>query len=306
MVTDAANTALSFSLFYQQPSIIHLPAFSNIELGGDKLYSLFSFTTSFKELQTEITQILENPTPPPKKRKNCQLFTRGFIMNAKEQIKTFINIATKDIKSHLSTTTKNILFISFYPTYRSQYGDLIQQLSKHYNVITIVDRILNDDFEKSGNHNALFPWRIIENSEVFYLNTHIEGIDIIITADQIAYQDGKIDREFLSKSAKRIYLPHRLTYACGESSRSFDYIIVPSKSAMKSFKKAFKDSKIKLLPCGYPQLDKAIKEYQYQPANTITYSPTLRDIDPTRNANQNLYAGFDSNIIEWITPKYLL
>ncbi len=75
---------------------------------------------------------------------------------------------------------------------------------------------------------------------------------------------------------------------------------------MKSFKKAFKDSKIKLLPCGYPQLDKAIKEYQYQPANTITYGPTLRDIDPTRNANQNLYAGFDSNIIEWITPKYLL
>lgn len=74
MVTDAANTALSFSLFYQQPSIIHLLAFSNIELGGDKLYSLFSFTTSFKELQTEITQILENPTPPPKKKKKLPTF----------------------------------------------------------------------------------------------------------------------------------------------------------------------------------------------------------------------------------------
>ena len=72
---------------------------------------------------------------------------------------------------------------------------------------------------------------------------------------------------------------------------------------MKSFEKALKDSKIKLLPCGYPQLDKAIKEYQYQPSNTITYSPTLRDIDPTRNADQNLYAGFDSNIIEWITQN---
>ncbi len=69
MVTDAANTALSFSLFYQQPNIIHLPAFSNIELEGDKLYSLFSFTTSFKKLQTEITKILENPTPPQKKEK---------------------------------------------------------------------------------------------------------------------------------------------------------------------------------------------------------------------------------------------
>ncbi len=75
----------------------------------------------------------------------------------------------------------------------------------------------------------LFPWRIIENSEVFYLNTHIEGIDIIITADQVAYQDGKIDKEFLSKSAKRIYLPHRLTYACGESSRSFVILLFPLK-----------------------------------------------------------------------------
>ncbi|MDE5602519.1 MAG: CDP-glycerol glycerophosphotransferase family protein [Helicobacter sp.] len=221
-------------------------------------------------------------------------------MNIKEQLEAFINIAAADIKSHLSTTQKNILFISFYPSYRSQYGDLIQELSKHYNVITIVDRILGDDFEKSAHHNVLFPWRIIENGEVFYLNTHIDGIDIIITADQTAYDDGRIDRTFLSQNAKRIYLPHRLTYACGESSKSFDYIIVPSKSAMQSFKKALKDSSIKLLPCGYPQLDKAINQYRYQSSNTITYSPTLRDINPTRNADQNLYAGFDSNIIEWI------
>lgn len=34
-------------------------------------------------------------------------------MNAKEQIKTFINITTKDIKSHLSTTQKTSFLFLF-------------------------------------------------------------------------------------------------------------------------------------------------------------------------------------------------
>ncbi|MDE5591685.1 MAG: hypothetical protein K2I63_01825, partial [Helicobacter sp.] len=57
----------AFSLFYQKPSIIHLPAFTNIELGEDRLYSLFSFTTSFKDLQRTIMEILKNPTPKEEK-----------------------------------------------------------------------------------------------------------------------------------------------------------------------------------------------------------------------------------------------
>ncbi|MDE5602520.1 MAG: hypothetical protein K2I71_01155, partial [Helicobacter sp.] len=67
LVTDASNIALAFSLFYQKPSIIHLPAFTNIELGEDRLYSLFSFTTSSKDLQRTIMEILKNPTPKEEK-----------------------------------------------------------------------------------------------------------------------------------------------------------------------------------------------------------------------------------------------
>ncbi|PZT47655.1 hypothetical protein B6S12_07945 [Helicobacter valdiviensis] len=220
-------------------------------------------------------------------------------MTAQEQINAFISLGKKNIQANLSQTKKNIVFISYYPTYRSQYGNLVQKLKQKYNVITVVDRILNDTFEKSSHFNILFPWRVVENGETYYLNADIEGIDLIITADEVGYLDGKIDREFLSKSAKRIYMPHRLTYDCG-STNQVDYINVPSASALASFKQATKNTNITLLPCGYPQLDNLIANYQYHNSNTITYAPTLRYVDNVRNTDLNAFAGFDGNIIEWL------
>ena len=219
-------------------------------------------------------------------------------MNIQYQLDTFINLTAQKIKESLSSKKKNIAIISYYPTYRSQYGNLITELKKDYNVITIVDRILDDEFEKSAHANFHFPWRIIENGTHYYLNTDIPKIDLILTADQVGYQEGKIDRTFLSKKAKRIYLPHRLTTDCGVSD-DIDYIIVPSKTAMKEFKLKTNKMKVKLLPCGYPQFDTTLENYHYTPQNTITYAPTLRYVDE-RYANLNAYAGFDCNMIEWL------
>ena len=98
-------------------------------------------------------------------------------MNIQYQLDTFINLSTQKIKESLSSKKKNIAIISYYPTYRSNYGNLIAELKKDYNVITIVDRILNDEFEKSAHHNFHFPWRIIENGTHYYLNTDIPKID---------------------------------------------------------------------------------------------------------------------------------
>lgn len=213
-----------------------------------------------------------------------------------ETIKQFIQTAKRTIESYLSKDRKNICVVSYYPTYRKQYGDLIACLKEKYNVITIVERILNDEFESSGHHNVLFPWRIIENGQTYYLNADIEGIDLILTADQVGYENGKIDRTFLSTSAKRIYFPHSLVEATG-ASEVVDYILVPSKIAMESFRKSFKKAKVKLLESGYPKLDKAIQTYAYQDTNTITYAPSLRYVGGDY-ASLNLFAGVENNLIE--------
>lgn len=215
------------------------------------------------------------------------------------QINQFVKRTAQELCSFLSAQKKNILVVSYYPTYRKHYGDLIRKLKKKYNVITIVDRVMDDDFEKSGHHNVLFPWRVIENGNTYYLNVDIPRIDLILTADQVGYDNGRIDREFLSKSAKRVYFPHSLMEATGVSD-CVDYILMPSKIVKKEYQKALKNKKVKLLEAGYPKLDIAIKKYKYESKNTITYAPSLRYVDATRKANLNLFSGFDCNMIEWL------
>ena len=225
-------------------------------------------------------------------------------MTEEEKLVEEFNQRSKEhIQRFISKDKKNIAIISYYPTYRSQFGDLIPKLKEKYNVITIVDRVLNDDFEKSGHHNVFFPWRVKEGAQTFYPNVDIKEIDLILTADQVGYEEGRIDREFLSKDAKRIYFPHRATCVCGASS-IMDYIIVPSKTAMQGFQYHLKNNpKIKLLPSGYPQLDKALREYHYTSKNTITYAPTLRYVENNRNTHINAFAGGEITFIEWLLEE---
>ncbi len=213
-----------------------------------------------------------------------------------ETIKQFLQTTKQTIQSHLSKERKNICVVAYYPTYRKQYGDLIARLKEKYNVITVVDRILNDAFESSGHYNVLFPWRVIENGRTYYLNADIEGIDLILTADQVGYENGKIDRTFLSTKAKRIYFPHSLVEATG-ATEVVDYILVPSKMAMESFKKSLKKSKVKLLESGYPKLDRAIETYAYRDSNRITYAPSLRYVGGDY-ASLNLFSGVENSLIE--------
>ena len=215
-----------------------------------------------------------------------------------EQIKAFCAKSEQDLRSKLSSDKINIAIIAYYPTYRTKFGNLIPKLKQKYNVFTIVDRILNDDFEKSGHHNILFPYRIIGQGQTYYLNMDIPEIELILTADGVGYENGKIDREFLSKKATRIYFPHTFNIATGYNI-PVDYFIVPSKTLMKIYAHHIKDSK-RLLPCGYPTLDVAISKYHYQSQNTLTYAPTLRYADPKRSANLMAFAGFDCNLIEWL------
>lgn len=213
-----------------------------------------------------------------------------------EQINKFISITKKELESKLSNDRENIVIVSYYPTYRSQYGELIERLMERYNVIVVYSMKCNDEFEKKGHHSMFIPWRIVENNQTYYLNMDIPNIDLIITADEVGYLEGKIDKTFLSKTAKRIYLPHRLNGACG----NLEYhtgVLVPSKRALEGFKE--KDSN-KLIKCGYPQLDYAIKNYTFKDTNTICYAPTLRYVEYDRKANVNIFGGLEILIIEWL------
>lgn len=212
------------------------------------------------------------------------------------QIQHFIEASKKTLESYLSKERKNIVVVSYYPTYRKHYGDLLESLKEKYNVITVVERILGDAFERSGHYNVLFPWRIIEGGQTYYLNMDIAGIDLILTADQVGYENGKIDRTFLSTKAKRVYFPHSLVEQTG-ASEVVDYILVPSKLAMQDFKKTLKKSSVKLLESGYPKLDAAILAYAYEDSNTITYAPSLRYVS-AENADLNLFAGFENIMVE--------
>lgn len=212
------------------------------------------------------------------------------------QIDQFIEMSKSTLESFLSKERKNIVVVSYYPTYRKHYGALLSKLKEKYNVITVVERILNDAFENSGHYNLHFPWRIIEGGQTYYLNMDVDGIDLILTADQVGYEEGKIDRTFLSTKAKRVYFPHSVIEQTGASD-VVDYILVPSKIAMESFREVLKDSKVKLLESGYPKLDEAINSYAYQDSNTITYTPSLRYVNGD-NASLNLFAGFENAMVE--------
>ncbi|MCI5967962.1 CDP-glycerol glycerophosphotransferase family protein [Helicobacter sp.] len=212
------------------------------------------------------------------------------------QINEFIEMSKRTMESFLSKERKNIVVVAYYPTYRKHYGELLVRLKEKYNVIIVVERVLGDAFESSGHHNLYFPWRVMEDGQTYYLNMDVDGIDLILTADEVGYEDGRIDRTFLSTKAKRVYFPHSLIEQTGASD-VVDYILVPSKIAMESFKNALKNSRVKLLESGYPKLDAAINSYAYQDSNTITYAPSLRYFSGD-NASLNLFSGFENAMVE--------
>lgn len=63
LITDTSNLALAFSLSFLKPSLLYLPAFTDIDFGNDRLYTTLQkiafITTSLKELKITLNT-LEN------------------------------------------------------------------------------------------------------------------------------------------------------------------------------------------------------------------------------------------------------
>ena len=84
LVTDTANIALAFSLFFLKPSLIHLPGFTNIDFGDfshDEFYitlqKIAYFTNSLKELKTTLNNLKQTKDS---KIKDIEAFLQGELL----------------------------------------------------------------------------------------------------------------------------------------------------------------------------------------------------------------------------------
>ena len=219
-------------------------------------------------------------------------------MTAQDRVDFYSKELKQKIQSVLKKDKKNIVVMCFYDTYRSQYGTLLKKLRKKYNVIAIVPQMLHDDLEKSVNEVIVAYWRFFDNNITYYFYLDIDGIDLILTADGVGYENGKIDREFLNKNVKKMYIPHSLLLPTASSDSFMDYIIIPTTISKDGYEKA--GNKAKLLECGYPKLDFAISNYKHESKNIISYISTLKFVSSNDLKTTNLVAGFESSILEWL------
>jgi hypothetical protein len=214
----------------------------------------------------------------------------------------------KDIEKVLDKSKKTVAFISYYPTYRNQYADLYNVLKNDFNVIKIVSVEQNDKFEKNDTDGTFYiPWRANVNigngqTKDFYPEYDYEFIDFIITADGVGYLDGKIDNEFLSKKAKRIYLSHDVINGCLVKGSNV-HVFMPSKTAAQR-----KDlDGYNIIEGGYPKLDYTIDKYNEISKNTnedsILYAPTLRHIENNHKV-LNTAVGVDYFILKALLDNF--
>lgn len=210
------------------------------------------------------------------------------------------NEFTQALEQKISTTKKNIIFLSHYHQYRSHYGNIPNMLKQKYNVIMVGGQELYDAFEQMGHAFVCIPFRAIdEHNNVHYLDITVDNVDLIITADLTTYQEEKIDKEFLSKTAKRLYFPHSLSVPTGAHSTAVDYIAVPSKIALEQYQQS---SKATLLKAGYPRLDNIYKSLKDITSSnqSIIYAPTLKQSLENSARAINLLVGHDNILIEYL------
>lgn len=208
--------------------------------------------------------------------------------------------AREAIAAALSRNKKNIVVLCYYATYEKQFGALLSILAQKHHVV-IIPCYKESTLIGAGNEYVReIYWRLLcSDGSYYYPQFDIAGIDLILSADEVTYENGRIDREFLSKSAKRIYFPHSLLEPTGVNCPA-DYYVVPSRLVYQQLcENANRTSKAELLQIGYPKLDESIAQYAYQPRNMIAYCPTLH-YDRKNLAELNAIIGFDANLVEWL------
>ncbi|HOI83912.1 MAG TPA: CDP-glycerol glycerophosphotransferase family protein, partial [Campylobacterales bacterium] len=203
-----------------------------------------------------------------------------------------------ELKKQLDPKKKTVVFWSAFNTYRSHFGSLPKLLKEKYNVVVVVNDEINDEFETQNMRLAL-PWRLQYNGETVFLDEiKLSNIDLIITVDTVGYLDGKIDKNFISPTAKRMYIPHSMIIATGMSD-IYDFFVVPSKMMVDEYEQRLANNGKKqvLIKAGYPRFDNSLNKFDHKVVpDKILYAPSLRYAGAPNEVNQ--YGGFDWQVME--------
>ncbi|MDE7174080.1 MAG: hypothetical protein K2N70_07015, partial [Helicobacter sp.] len=128
----------------------------------------------------------------------------------------------------------------------------------------------------------------------------LKGIDLLILPELFAAQP--LNREFLHNDAKRLYIPRTGFAPPPMKCDSIDYVAVPSAAALPAFEEYAPHAK-KLL-VGSPLFDSLVTLFEDNPpAKNLYYASSVQYANlPTTFIN--LYAGYDSMLLEWLLANY--
>lgn len=221
-------------------------------------------------------------------------------MSFEQQVRKIEANLTQQFKKLLSPTKKNIVFFCPDVLYYKQLGNLAQKLGQKHNVILAKAFSMPPDFEAQFAATIFVAWEAETPEEKeFQLQINIKEIDLIV--ELRSRKIFGISDAFLSQNAKRIYMPHSMLQA---SKDSYDYVIAPTKMFVECYQRIHAKTD-NLILAGYPKFDLSLNQIQFQQSTQIpdklTYAPTLRnDAEETSMYPTALYAGYDSNLLEWL------
>ena len=226
------------------------------------------------------------------------------------RINEYINKIINSIYDIIDKNKKTVAFVSYLPNYRNQVGSLHKIFKKNgFNVINIVNQILNDRFEKQAP-TFVIPKEIDTGKEKIILDVNIDFIDLMIFPDREHIIIGEFNRNFLSKRAKKLYLPHDILD--GIVFDYVDYNLMPSKSSMEIWiNRNYKMKNFALIPLGYPKLDYSIEKFNLYKRksklkeDSIIYAPTIKMLVENFNPGAAVSAvGFDCMIIQTLLDNF--
>lgn len=191
-----------------------------------------------------------------------------------------LELQKEKIKECLDPERKTIAVYFPDGAYRGQTGGILNKLrSAHYNALTFVGTICNDEHEKSQN--------------VFYgghgIIEHMDCVDLFVCATYA---------HDLPPSAKKVYFNHDIHDSPVSKEDevlkmilNYDYYFLPSLPVLERVKKQIRDAgargfltekkEIGLIPGGYIKLDRNLqlfKKYQKED-KVLIHAPTVADSD---------------------------
>ncbi len=218
-------------------------------------------------------------------------------MSFEQQVRKIEADLTQQFKKLLSPTKKNIVFFCPYGIYHKNFGTLAKKLGEKHNVILARCNSLSANFEAQFAAAISVAWLAETPEGDIPIRLDIEGIDLIIINDSLE-DEPYAATEFLSKTAKRVYMPHSMLQA--PKNAAYDYIIAPTKIFVEDYQRIHTKTD-NLILAGYPKFDHALMQNTEQKPDKITYAATFRnDMTDKTMYISLLNAGYDANLLEWL------